>query len=46
MQVGEQNLQVMKLLNEAHKARLGTPEPTKVRTTAVKGKCIVVCQLK
>jgi len=42
LRLGEQNYKVMELLNIAHKEKLGTPTPTKVRTTAVKGKCIVV----
>lgn len=42
LKVGEINLKVMGQLYEANSGTFGTPEPTPVRTTAVKGKCILV----
>jgi hydroxylamine reductase len=40
--VGEVNLKVMELLDAANTGAYGHPEPTQVRITPVKGKCIVV----
>jgi hydroxylamine reductase len=40
--VGELNLKVMALLDEANTGAYGHPEPTRVRITPVKGKCIAV----
>lgn len=40
--VGEINLKVMALLDAAHTESFGHPEPTRVRTTPVKGKAILV----
>jgi len=40
--VGEVNLKVMELLDAANTGTYGHPEPTKVRITPVKGKCIAV----
>jgi hydroxylamine reductase len=40
--VGEINLKAMELLDAANTQTYGHPEPTKVRVTPVKGKCIVV----
>ncbi len=40
--VGRANFTTMQALDAGHTGRFGTPEPTKVRTTAVKGKAIVV----
>ncbi len=42
MRVGEVNLQVMGMLDGANTGRYGHPEPTKIRVTPVKGKCIAV----
>jgi len=42
LRCGEVNLKVMELLDAAHTERYGHPEPTNVRITPVKGKCIVV----
>jgi hydroxylamine reductase len=42
LQTGEINLKAMELLDAANTGTYGHPEPTKVRVTAVKGKCIVV----
>lgn len=42
LRAGEVNLVVMQLLDQAHTETFGHPEPTKVRTTPVKGKCILV----
>ena len=39
---GEVNLKAMELLDAANTGTYGHPEPTKVRITPVKGKCIVV----
>jgi len=39
---GELNLKVMALLDEANTGAYGHPEPTKIRTTPVKGKAILV----
>jgi hydroxylamine reductase len=40
--VGEVNLRVMELLDEANTKTYGHPEPTKTRITVVKGKAILV----
>lgn len=40
--VGEKNLRVMELLDAANTGAYGHPEPTKVRVTPIKGKCILV----
>ncbi|MGA2172320.1 MAG: hydroxylamine reductase [Sedimentisphaerales bacterium] len=40
--VGETNLRAMELLDAANTETYGHPEPTQVRITPVKGKCIVV----
>ena len=42
LKCGEANLRVMELLDAAHTENYGHPEPTKVRVTPVKGKCIAV----
>ena len=42
LQTGELNLKVMELLDKANTGAYGHPEPTQVRVTPVKGKCIVV----
>ena len=42
MKAGELNLTVMGLLDAANTSTYGHPEPTKVRVTPVRGKCIVV----
>jgi hydroxylamine reductase len=42
LRVGELNLQVMELLYEANTGTFGKQQPTSVRITPVKGKCIVV----
>ncbi len=42
MRCGEMNLHVMELLDEANTGSYGSPEPTQVRITPVKGKCILV----
>ena len=42
MKVGELNLTVMGLLDAANTSSYGHPEPTSVRTTAIRGKCILV----
>lgn len=39
---GELNFRVMELLDAANTGRYGHPEPTEVRMTPLKGKCIVV----
>jgi hydroxylamine reductase len=39
---GKINLRAMELLDAANTGAYGNPEPTKVRVTTVKGKCIVV----
>ena len=40
--VGEMNIRVMELLDHANTGTYGHPEPTQVRVTPVKGKCICV----
>jgi len=42
LKTGEINLKAMELLDAANTERYGHPEPTQVRITPVKGKCIVV----
>jgi hydroxylamine reductase len=42
LKVGELNYRVMELLDRAHTGAYGHPVPTKVRTTAVAGKAILV----
>jgi hydroxylamine reductase len=42
MRCGEVNLRVMELLSAANTGTYGHPEPTKVRVTPVRGKCIAV----
>ncbi len=42
LKVGELNLTVMGLLDAANTNSYGHPEPSSVRTTAVRGKCILV----
>ncbi len=42
MDVGKTNIEVMRLLDEGHTTRYGHPKPTKVLTSAKKGKCILV----
>lgn len=42
MQAGELNFRVMELLDQANTGAYGTPVPTKVRITPVKGKAILV----
>jgi hydroxylamine reductase len=42
LKVGEINLKAMELLDAANTQTYGHPEPTQVRVTPVKGKCIVV----
>lgn len=39
---GETNLKAMELLDAANTGTYGHPEPTKVRVTPIRGKCIVV----
>ncbi len=42
MKAGELNLTVMGLLDAANTSAYGHPEPTKVRVTPIRGKCILV----
>ena len=42
LRVGELNGKVLAMLDEAHANTFGIPEPTQVKTTATKGKCILV----
>jgi hydroxylamine reductase len=42
LEEGELNLRVMGLLDQANTGAYGSPEPTEVRVTPVKGKCILV----
>ncbi|MFA7555661.1 MAG: hydroxylamine reductase [Spongiibacteraceae bacterium] len=42
MGVGQLNFTVMEMLDAAGTERFGHPEPTRVRTTPIKGKCILV----
>lgn len=41
MKLGALNLEIMAVLDEAHTARFGHPEISKVRVTPLKGKCIL-----
>ncbi len=42
LKVGEVNLKVMEMLDTANTGHYGHPEPTQVRVTPIKGKCILV----
>jgi hydroxylamine reductase len=42
LKCGEINLKAMELLDSANTGDYGHPEPTKVRITPIKGKCIVI----
>lgn len=42
LKVGATNYQTMELLDKAHTETYGHPEPTQVRITPLKGKCILV----
>ena len=42
LRCGAVNLEVMALLDEAHRRRFGSPEPTSVRVEPIPGKCILV----
>ncbi len=42
LRVGELNLKAMELLDKANTSTCGDPEPTSVRVTPVRGKCILV----
>lgn len=42
LRCGAVNLEVMELLDGAHRRRFGSPEPTSVRVEPVAGKCILV----
>jgi hydroxylamine reductase len=42
LKTGEINIRAMELLNQGHISRFGAPVPTKVRTSPVAGKCILV----
>ena len=42
LRVGEVNAKALKLLDNTHAEKFGTPEPTRVKVTAVKGKAILV----
>ncbi|HPZ09537.1 MAG TPA: hydroxylamine reductase [Candidatus Eremiobacteraeota bacterium] len=42
LKCGEVNLKVMELLDAANTETYGHPEPTKVRVTPIKGKCILI----
>ncbi|HMO51875.1 MAG TPA: hydroxylamine reductase [Kiritimatiellia bacterium] len=42
MRVGEVNLRVMEMLDQANTSAYGHPQPTPVRITPVKGRCILV----
>jgi len=42
LEVGALNLKVMELLDRANTGTYGHPEPTRVRVTPLKGKCILV----
>lgn len=42
LDTGRINFQVMELLDKAHTTTFGNPVPTKVRTTGIKGKAILV----
>jgi hydroxylamine reductase len=42
LRCGEVNLKVMELLDKAHTSTYGDPQPTPVRVTPVRGKCILI----
>jgi hydroxylamine reductase len=42
MKIGEVNFRVMEMLDAANTGTYGHPEPTSVRVTPIKGKCILV----
>ncbi len=42
LKIGEINATTMALLDNAHKSKFGTPEPSQVRVTSVKGKAMLV----
>ncbi len=42
LKAGEMNLKVMELLDKANTDGYGHPEPTQVRITPIKGKCVLV----
>ncbi|MFA7693744.1 MAG: hydroxylamine reductase [Candidatus Hydrogenedentales bacterium] len=42
LKVGEVNLRTMEILDQANTGTYGHPEPTQVRVTPIKGKCILV----
>uniref|UniRef100_A0A7S2KX37 Hydroxylamine reductase n=1 Tax=Skeletonema marinoi TaxID=267567 RepID=A0A7S2KX37_9STRA len=42
LRVGELNGKILEMLDTAHAATFGAPEPTQVKVTATKGKCILV----
>jgi len=42
LRVGELNGKILEMLDTAHAATFGAPEPTQVKITATKGKCILV----
>lgn len=42
MKCGEINLKTMEMLSQAHTSTYGDPVPTKVRTTPIKGKAILI----
>lgn len=42
LKIGQVNTSILAALDEAHAELLGAPTPTPVRTSAVKGKCILV----
>ncbi len=42
LKTGEINLRAMEILDQANTSAYGHPEPTRVRVTPIKGKCILV----
>eukprot|EP00270_Netrium_digitus_P004353 TRINITY_DN15406_c0_g1_i1.p1 TRINITY_DN15406_c0_g1~~TRINITY_DN15406_c0_g1_i1.p1 ORF type:complete len:667 (-),score=196.07 TRINITY_DN15406_c0_g1_i1:225-2225(-) len=42
LKCGEMNLRAMEILNVGHCTEFGTPQPSKVRTSPVKGRCVLV----
>ena len=42
LKTGEANLNTMKALDQGHTTKFGHPEPTPIRISAKKGKCILV----
>lgn len=42
MQIGQLNYKVMDLLDQAENEKFGHPEPTKVNTQPIEGKCILI----